>query len=500
MEKLLKNLYVYNTFSGKKELFAPIASPVVKMYVCGITAYDDCHLGHARAYVTFDVIARVLKYAGYEVKYIRNVTDIDDKIIKRCREKGFSGGIKEAAAELSAFYHGRFLEDMDRLNCARPDAEPQATAHINEIIRIVSVLLAKGHAYEADGDIVFDVRSFQSYGALSKRRLDDMRAGSRVAVGGHKRDPLDFVLWKHSKEGEPSWESPWGPGRPGWHIECSAMSSSMLGETFDIHGGGEDLIFPHHENERAQSEACTGKQFARYWLHNGFITTNKEKMSKSLGNFFTLRELYAKFPPAAIRLFILEKHYRSQIDFTIEAVQAANDALSRIQSCMELARAQFGEPQDRDVPGEVQKGLLDDFNTAEALGAVFSLVKKLNKELSAAVSCGTARVLYEEIAASMRLLGLDYRSRAHETRIAGPEKTFASETGAPAEEDALMRKVESMENDASEEEIEKLIVLRNVLRSKKDFSKADSIRAYLSHLKVSVKDTKDGKVIWERHI
>jgi len=301
---------IYNTQTGKKEDFTPLEPGKVGIYTCGVTVYDVCHIGHARSAVVFDMIRQYLRYRGYDVKFIKNFTDIDDKIINRANERGIPWD------ELARMYTDKYYDDMGRLGVEPADVEPKATEHIPEIIGIVKGLVDKGMAYEVDGDVYFEISKFPEYGKLSGRRLEDMRAGARVDVDERKRDPMDFALWKASKPGEPSWESPWGPGRPGWHIECSAMSIKHLGETFDIHGGGADLVFPHHENELTQSEAFTGKPFVKYWVHNGFITVDKEKMSKSLGNFFTIEDILKKFEPEVVRLFLLHTHYRSPIEFS----------------------------------------------------------------------------------------------------------------------------------------------------------------------------------------
>ncbi|UCG37870.1 MAG: cysteine--tRNA ligase, partial [bacterium] len=311
------SLRVYNTLSGKKEEFQPIDPPRVGLYACGVTVYDFCHIGHARAAVAFDVIARYLRYAGYDVTYVRNYTDIDDKIIHRSAEQGVPW------KELAETFIEAHDTDMAALGVRRADVEPRATEYIEEIIGIVQTLVEKGYGYVVEGDVYFEVERFAGYGKLSKRDLDQMQAGARVDVDERKRNPLDFALWKSSKPGEPSWDSPWGKGRPGWHIECSAMSAAILGQPLDIHGGGKDLIFPHHENEIAQSEAAAGREFVRYWMHNGFVNIDSEKMSKSLGNFFTIREVLEKYRPEVVRLFLLSTHYRSPLDFSDRALEEA---------------------------------------------------------------------------------------------------------------------------------------------------------------------------------
>src|SRR5512135_1348289 len=377
---------IYNTLTGKKEEFFPVAEGKVGMYACGVTVYDHCHIGHARSAVVFDVMRRYMIYKGYQFKYIRNFTDIDDKIINRAKQEGISW---DAVARK---YTEEYYRDMDRLGVGRADVEPKATEHMVEIIGIVKGLMDRGFAYAVDEDVYFEVSKFNGYGKLSKRDLDDMMAGARVEVDERKNNPMDFALWKASKEGEPAWESPWGPGRPGWHIECSAMSRKYLGDTFDIHGGGKDLVFPHHENEIAQSEGATGKPFARYWLHNGFVNVNNEKMSKSLGNFFTLRDVLAKVKPEVLRFFLAASHYRSPIDYSDQSLTEAKAGLDRLYRVKEKADAcrsagaspssvPDGEEFDplRNAPVRFGEAMDDDFNAAAALGHLFGAGRVLNR-------------------------------------------------------------------------------------------------------------------------
>ncbi|RMG84315.1 MAG: cysteine--tRNA ligase [Candidatus Dadabacteria bacterium] len=375
-------LKVYNTLTGRKEPFEPLQPGRVGMYVCGVTVYDLCHVGHARSAVVFDVVYRYLRYSSFDVVYVRNFTDIDDKIIRRANEEGVS------AAEIAERYIQAFYEDMDALGVERPTHEPRATAHVDDMIAHIEGLIAEGHAYAVDGDVYFSVDSYPAYGRLSKRPLDEMVAGARVEVDPRKRNPLDFALWKAAKPGEPSWPSPWGEGRPGWHIECSVMSQKYLGPTIDIHGGGKDLVFPHHENEVAQAEALTGKPFVRYWLHNGFVNINQEKMSKSLGNFFTIRDVLKAVHPEVLRAFLLGHHYRSPLDYSDQALHDAAAGLDRLYGLLERADTVL---RDREVPSQVpvaelgngsrtvheavlglfyqfEQAMNDDFNTAEALG------------------------------------------------------------------------------------------------------------------------------------
>ena len=374
---------IYNTLKRRKETFTPANNNDVNMYVCGITAYDLCHIGHARSSVVFDVLYRYLKHEGYKVNFIRNFTDIDDKIIKRANEVG------KQAGEIAEKFIGEFYVDMDRLNIERPTVEPKCTEHIPEMIDLTKRLIDKGHAYATEsGDVYFKVRSFEGYGKLSGRNIDELESGARIAPGEQKQDPLDFALWKAAKPGEPSWESPWGQGRPGWHLECSAMSEKYSALPLDIHGGGQDLSFPHHENEVAQSEAATGKPFANYWVHNGFVQINSEKMSKSLGNFFTIRDILDKFLPETLRYFLLTMHYRSPLDFSFDALEEAEKGVKRIYSALaqidtelaktKLKKSPFPEELTRELD-EIEKSfaeaMADDLNTAGALGHVFSAVR-----------------------------------------------------------------------------------------------------------------------------
>ncbi len=366
-------LQVFNSLTRKKEQFRPIEQGKVGMYVCGMTVYDYCHVGHARVLVVFDMIARYLRWSGFDVTYVRNITDIDDKIIKRANENG------ETIEALT----GRFIEAMHEdaavLGVLPPDSEPRATTSLAEIIAMIETLVEKGYAYAADnGDVYYDVSKFEGYGKLSGKRLEDLRAGERVAVGEAKDDPLDFVLWKAAKPGEPSWDSPWGAGRPGWHIECSAMSTHCLGEHFDIHGGGLDLQFPHHENEIAQSEGATGCRFVNYWLHNGFVQINEEKMSKSLGNFFTLREVLKVYAPEVMRYFILASHYRSALNYSDQNLDSACAALVRFYTALRGVEA-AGVNSGGDYEARFRRAMDDDFNTAEALAVLFEIANHLNK-------------------------------------------------------------------------------------------------------------------------
>ncbi len=467
-------LKVYNTLTRQKEEFVPLRQGKVGMYVCGVTAYDDCHLGHARAYVAFDIIRRFLEYRGYEVNYIQNFTDVDDKIIARAREaRGESGegDLKQLVGEVAEKYSREYFKSMDRLGVKRAGRYPRATAHIAEMLEIIAGLMRKGYAYQVDGDVFFEVSKLKDYGKLSGRNPEELRAGARVGIDARKRSPLDFVLWKRAKEEEPSWDSPWGKGRPGWHIECSAMSMKYLGETFDIHAGGQDLIFPHHENEIAQSEAYTGKKPANYWLHNGFVTINREKMSKSLGNFFTLRQIFAQFSPPAVRLFLLSTHYRKPIDFSDDKLEAAGRGLERIRNCLRKAgRAGTnlspppGRSEEIDLYRErFEKAMEDDFNTAGALGVIFDLINQVNT----GVSKGDFSLVGEATSALKDfcgILGLD------------PGTEEEPELG---------------------EELMALVKKREEARRKKNWTKADILRQELKGKGIILEDRPEGTT-WRR--
>ncbi len=466
-------IFVTNTLTNEKEEFKPLEDRVVKMYVCGPTVYDHAHIGHARSAVVFDVIRRWLEYRGYRVIFVRNYTDIDDKIIRRAHEEGIPW------YEVSEKYIKSYEEDMEALNVKEPTYKPRVTEHIREIVEMIDGLIRKGYAYEADGDVYFSVRKFPEYGKLSKRNLDELLAGARIEPGEKKRDPLDFALWKKSKEGEPGWESPWGIGRPGWHIECSVMSMKYLGETMDIHGGGLDLIFPHHENEIAQSEAYTGKPFARYWVHNGFVMVNREKMSKSLGNFFTVKEILRDFSPNVLRFFLLTVHYRSPIDFSKERLEDAERAFERIVNFVNSAVVIEGL-KDREGEGaplqvsnyrrEFESAMDDDFNTAKAFGALFELIKEANLLKDRALKEG-------EITREEKFSLLEAVEVVKEfLRVLG----FREETE---------------EKEGIEDELIKILIdVRSELRKKKEFQLADLIRDRLKELGITLEDLPTGTV------
>ena len=484
---------LYNTLSGKKEEFVPIQPGTVLFYACGITVYDYSHLGHARGAVAFDVIRNYFTRKGYKVTYVRNFTDVDDKIINRAKQEGITA--EDVAHKYIQAYH----EDMKRLGVARADIEPKATEHVSEMVQIVKGLVEKGHAYPVDGDVYFRVASFSDYGKLSKRNLEDLKAGARVEIDERKTDPLDFALWKASKPGEPAWDSPWGPGRPGWHIECSAMSFKHLGETFDIHGGGKDLIFPHHENEIAQSEAYSGKKFVNYWLHNGFVNINQEKMSKSLGNFFTIRDILDQYDAEIVRLFLLSTHYRSPIDFSDANLKDARAGLDRFYTMKEgmvkyLAGKKAPSVKAEEVvagtdrplfekivnlPKAFDEAMDDDFNTAFAIGLIYDLVREVNKFLAEA---GTKREDAAYIILSSAGNAFDTVGRTLGLFTRDPETWFSES-----------RQAESKVT-LSVERIEELIHQRNEARARKDWAEADRIRKVIDDGGVELFDRADGTV------
>ena len=459
-------LKIYNSLSKQLETFQSIDPGKVRMYVCGMTVYDYCHLGHARVMVVFDVVYRWLQARGYAVTYVRNITDIDDKIIKRAAERG------EDINALTARYIEAMHEDADALGVLRPTAEPKATENIEAILAMIATLIERGYAYRAEnGDVYYAVGKFETYGQLSGKRLDELQAGARVEVGESKRDPLDFVLWKAAKPGEPAWESPWGAGRPGWHIECSAMSTQLLGPHFDIHGGGQDLQFPHHENEIAQSEAATCEHFVNYWMHNGFVRVNEEKMSKSLGNFFTVREVLARYAPEEIRYFILTAHYRSPLNYSDEQLDGARAALTRLYTALRGVSA--GEaPAESEYARRFEQAMDDDFNTPVALAVLFDLVRDLNKAKDEAPAQAAAlAALLKRLAGYLGLLQSD------------PEAYLKGGVGVTG--------------GLSDADIEGLIAARQAARQGRDFKEADRIRDELKSQGVVLEDGAQG-TIWRR--
>lgn len=446
-------LKVYNTLSQKKETFEPLNPPKVNMYVCGVTVYDYCHVGHARAYVVFDMIRRYLEYSKYKVTYIQNFTDIDDKIIKKANQE------KTDITNITKKFTAAYFEDIGQLGIEKASAYPKATENIKGMIKLIQELIKKEYAYEIEGNVFFRVSKFEDYGKLSKRKLDDQEAGSRVEVNIKKENPLDFVLWKPSKENEPAWDSPWGKGRPGWHIECSVMSLKQAGiDTLDIHGGGQDLIFPHHENEIAQSEAYTGKPFSKYWLHNGFVTINKEKMSKSLGNFFTVRDVLKKYSPEVIRLFLLSTHYRSPINYSDKNLEETKTRLARLYETIynNINNTTTDNKSFELYKNEFLEFMEDDFNSAGAIGVLF----KLATETNSAQSKNGAKLLQ----ALGGILGLLQKEKKEEILP---------------------------------QEIEELIKKREEARKNKDFKTADKIRDNLLSKGITLKDTPQG-VKWQK--
>ena len=466
---------VYNTMTRKKEEFVPQQEGKVKMYVCGPTVYDYIHIGNARPYVVFDTVRRYLEYKGYDVTYVQNFTDVDDKIINRANKE------HSTMEEISNRYIEEAFHDADGLNVKRATVHPRVTQEMDHIIEMIQTLLDKGAAYEDNGTVYYNTKQFSEYGKLSKKNLDELIAGAseRVSVDDAKKNPTDFVLWKPHKPGEPKWEAPWGAGRPGWHIECSVMAKRYLGDTIDIHAGGEDLIFPHHENEIAQSEAANGKQFAKYWLHNGFITVDNEKMSKSLGNFFTVRDIAAQFPYEVIRFFILNGHYRSPINFSRDLMQACQNGLERIKNCKkDLAHyiANCSEiplkEKEKESIEELEKfkvqfetAMDDDFNTADAISAIYELVRFANKAIKDNMSKELAVKMEDMLNHLCDVLGI-----------------------------AEIKEEQSQEDTA---EIEALIAKRTQAKKNKDFATADAIRDQLAAMGITIKDTRQG-VQWFR--
>jgi cysteinyl-tRNA synthetase len=466
-------LVLYNTLTGRKEPLVPVQAGRVGLYVCGPTVYDHSHIGHARAAVVFDVLVRHLTRRGYQVTYVRNFTDVDDKIIQRANENG------EDCRTLAERHIQSYHDDMDALGNQRPDFEPRATEYIESMVRDIQAMIANGSAYPVDGDVYFDVTRPRQYGRLSGRNLEDMRAGARVEVDERKRSPFDFALWKESKPGEPAWPTPWGvPGRPGWHTECLAMSHDLLGAAFDIHGGGHDLVFPHHENEIAQADAL-GRPFARLWMHNGFVRVNQEKMSKSLGNFFTIRQVREKFHPEVIRLFLLTKQYRGPVDFSEEALLDNKKGLDKAYRSLREA-AEFGPPADpgpetAELWETFQAALDDDLNTAKALGHLFEAVRELNRLLDEARSGKPDKDRIRSWAGFIRAMGAVFGFLERE------------DWGDVAE----------AEDGLSAEAVEDLIRQRNEARGSKNWAEADRIRNELKSQGVVLEDTA-GKTTWRR--
>ncbi|WP_394203998.1 cysteine--tRNA ligase [Shewanella waksmanii] len=452
-------LKIYNSLTRQKEEFKPLVPGKVGMYVCGVTIYDLCHIGHGRTFVSFDMIVRYLRYRGYEVNFQRNITDVDDKIIKRAAENN------ETCEALTERLIGEMHADFDALNMKRPDFEPRATLHIAEIIEMVELLLARGHAYvAADGDVLFSVSSFPEYGQLSGQNLEQLQAGARVEVDENKRDPMDFVLWKMSKPGEPTWDSPWGPGRPGWHIECSAMNSKHLGKHFDIHGGGSDLQFPHHENEIAQSCCAHDTPYVNYWMHTGMVMVDKEKMSKSLNNFFTIRDVLSHYDAATVRYFLLSGHYRSQLNYSEDNLKQARSALERLYTALKGLDLSVAAAPAEAFVAKFNQAMDDDFNTPEAYSVLFDMVREIN------------RLKVDDVAAASAL-GVAL-------------KQLADVLGILEQDVDAFFKGEGSDDEVAQ--IEALIAERNRARAEKDWPAADVARDGLNALGVVLEDGPEG--------
>jgi len=492
-------LKIYNSLTGKKEPFEPLSPKTVRMYVCGVTVYDYCHIGHARSALVFDVIRRYLEYSGYRVEFVKNFTDVDDKIIKRANEQGV------ACEAITTKYIEAYHEDMGKLGVRPASVEPKATEHMADIIELTETLIEKGLAYQVDGDVYFDVAKYPEYGRLSKRRLEDLQAGARVDVDDRKRHPMDFALWKSAKPGEPAWPSPWGQGRPGWHIECSAMSIRHLGETFDIHGGGMDLIFPHHENEIAQSCGATGKEFARYWIHNGFVQINKEKMSKSLGNFFTIREIFEKsewpldVTGEILRYFLLSTHYHGPLDFSDQGLKESKQALDGFYDLFnrlaEPDTQTLGEEElARSITNmheEFLRGMDDDLNTSVALAAFQKFRGDVNRlVIERGLSTKgrqKARSIFRDLGSVLGLFQLDKWRFQAKIELAA---TLTMSGSLSAEL--------TVGTGLTEQKIEEKISERNEARKAKDFKKADEIRRFLASQGIIIEDKPDGTSRWKR--
>ena len=470
------SIRLYNTLTRKKEEFIPVEPGKVKMYVCGPTVYNYIHIGNARPYIAFDAVRRYLEYRGYEVNYVQNFTDVDDKIIDYAKKTG------QTADEVVEYYIAETLKDADGLNVKRATVHPRVTQEMDSIIDLIKTLVDKEYAYEVNGTVYFDTEKWEDYGSLSKKVMEELELGSRIAVDEDKQNPMDFILWKPKKEGEPAWDSPWSLGRPGWHIECSAMSRKYLGDTIDIHAGGEDLVFPHHENEIAQSEAATGKPFAKYWIHNSFLNMDNRKMSKSLGNFFTLREVAEKFGYEVVRFFMLSAHYRSPVSFSEELMESAKSSLERLQNCKANLEFYMGNNPDKAVSKEEEQKAIDilqfekkfheamedDFNTADAISSIFEMVRWINMTVKDDSSVEFTQTVYGEFMKLSNILGIFY--------------------DAPKQDN---------DQDLSDEEIEKLIEKRNIAKKEKDFAVADQVRDELMEKGIVIEDTRQG-VRWKR--
>ncbi|KJF98895.1 cysteine--tRNA ligase [Photobacterium leiognathi] len=458
-------LKIYNSLTRQKEAFTPIQPGKVGMYVCGVTIYDLCHIGHGRTFVSFDVVSRYLRYSGYDLTFVRNITDIDDKIIKRAAENG------ESCESLTERLIGEMHADFDALGMKRPDVEPRATQFIAEIIALCERLIERGFAYVAsNGDVMFEVSKFEDYGRLSKQDLDQLQAGARVDIETAKRSPLDFVLWKMSKPGEPTWESPWGPGRPGWHIECSAMNSAILGDHFDIHGGGSDLQFPHHENEIAQSCCAHDTQYVNTWMHSGMVMVDREKMSKSLGNFFTIRDVLNHYDPETVRYFLMSGHYRSQLNYSEENLKQARSALERLYTSLRGLDTSVEAAGGEEFVARFKEAMDDDFNTPEAYSVLFDMAREIN------------RLKADDVAAAS-VLGARMRELADVLGLLSQEPETFLQGGAGEEDDVA--------------EIEALIQQRLDARAAKDWAAADEARDKLMAMGIILEDGAQGTT-WRR--
>jgi len=473
-----RKIRIFNTLSQKKEDFVPSDGRTVRMYVCGPTVYSSAHIGHGRAAITFDVIQRFLKKVGYKVDYARNFTDIDDKIINKSKETGIP------PEEVARIYTEEYKTDMASLGIETPTYEPKVTEHISEIIELIKTIIDKNYAYQSDGDVFFSIKKFRGYGKLSRRSPDEMLAGIRIDINERKDDPLDFALWKGAKPGEPWWESPWGKGRPGWHIECSAMSMRYLGNGFDIHGGGKDLIFPHHENEIAQSEAATGEEFVKYWVHNGLIQINREKMSKSLGNIISIKDALSRWSREAIRMFFLSHHYQNPADFSEKAMDESEIALERLYATLKRADDLRKEVKkdDKELRTILElfkmkwiEAMSDDFNTADALGNLFDFIRAVNRSIDSSGWTGALGEALEEIRRFGVVLGILEL----------------------APDDYLKRERLSKKSlEITEDEIQRLIEERTAARREKNWKRADEIRVYLDSKGITLEDTPKG-TIWK---
>jgi cysteinyl-tRNA synthetase len=472
-------LRVFNTLNRKKEVFKPIDPGKVRMYVCGPTVYDSCHIGHARSVVVFDVIARYLKAIGYKVIYVRNFTDVDDKIIVKANQLGIDS---KAVAER---FIKEFYEDMDALNVERATIEPKATEHITQIIQFIEQLIEGEFAYRVEGDVYFSVEKFEEYGKLSGRKLDEMEAGARIDINERKNNPFDFVLWKSAKPGEPFWESPWGMGRPGWHIECSVMSSEYLGVTFDIHGGGKDLCFPHHENEIAQSESISGEPFVKYWIHNGFVNINQEKMSKSLGNFLMIKDVLKTYHPESVRLFLLSNHYRSPIDFTEKAMDEARKGLDKMYALFARVEEKIGSVSEQNIKHgdcwqQFCEAMDDDFNSARGIGIIFDTVRKVNRMLDQYENSDSDQIKQT------------IQSGLADIRRTGNILGILLEKPAVYFDKQQTQVLEQKSVDPTM--IAKMVEERNAARKAKNWKKADQVRNQLADMDVILEDRAEGTV------